>query len=177
MKITNPIFRFTTYSFSPYVDDMPTDFGKDGFDDDLETRVPGGGSGGLLDLDDEETRIKGNLEYDDIDGEGSHTEFDIPESGTLGLLWVTGGVRRGKIYQIRDGDILGKKEGNLYLDDPKVSTPHCRFRLEKTKFILWDCGSKNGTFVNNKRIRCAIELSENDVIKIGDIQFIFKIMV
>ena len=102
--------------------------------------------------------------------------FAVPELGTLAILWVKEGERRGKIYKIQEGDILGKRDGNLILDDPKVSTPHCRFRMENEKFVLWDCGSKNGTFVNGKRITCATTLQENDQIKIGDITFVIKIL-
>lgn len=173
MKI-NKIFRYTACAFSPHDDDLPTEDWSSGggLEDDLETQVPGGKGGGFSSSDNDETQIGRGGFVDEFDS----TMLDDPEIGTLGILWVVDGVRRGKIYKIRDGDILGKREGDLYLDDPKVSTPHCRFRIEKKKFVLWDCGSKNGTFVNNKAIRCATTLKENDLVKIGDNTFVFKMI-
>jgi len=130
-------------------------------------RRPYGGSG-----EEEDTALGSSSFLREMD----QTMLDIPELGTLGLLWVLEGYRRGKIYKISEGDLVGKKEGKLILDDPKVSTPHCRFRIEKNKFVLWDCGSKNGTFVNGKRITSVTTLEENDQIKIGDVVFVFKVM-
>lgn len=169
----NPLFKFTAQSFAPFEDDMPTQVGGrgGGVNDNLDTQVPGGG-GGYADMDAGETQIDSERIIDGID----NTVLDVPETGTLVILWVLEGERRGKIYKIRDGNVIGKREGDFYLDDPKASTPHCRFRLEKKKFVLWDCGSKNGTFVNNKQIRCATELEENDLIKIGDTVFVLKVM-
>lgn len=169
----NSLFRFNAQFFAPFEDDSPTQVpgGRGGYDDDMETQVPGGG-GGFSNTDLEKTRL-GNGQ---LAGPGLNTIIDIPETGTLAILWVTEGERRGHIFKIKNGDVVGRRDGDFILDDPKISTPHCRFRREKKKFVLWDCGSKNGTFVNNKQIRCATELEENDLIKIGDTIFVLKVI-
>ena len=64
------------------------------------------------------------------------------------------------------------------MDDPKVSNPHARFRLndEDDGFVLWDFGSKNGTYVNDEKIAAATALKENDVVKIGDTEMVLKVL-
>ena len=159
-------------------DEAPTEIGRGmhpAFGEDEETDIGRRRQGGTMrpSLDDyAATELAGRTYMDNMD----ETLLDIPETGLLGLLWVVEGDRAGRIYKIHDSDIVGRRDGALILDDPKVSTPHCRFREENENFVLWDCGSKNGTFVNNKRIREATKLEENDRIKVGDTVFTIKIM-
>lgn len=172
-------FRGIECAFTAEGDELPTEIGTgmhQSFDDEDETDIGRGGlrSGGMRpSLDDYAATDLASRTYMERMDE---TLLDIPETGLLGLLWVVEGERMGRIYKIHDGDIIGKRDGALILDDPKVSTPHCRFREENENFVLWDCGSKNGTFVNNKRIREATKLEENDRIKVGDTTFSIKIM-
>ncbi|MGV8025609.1 MAG: FHA domain-containing protein [Anaerolineaceae bacterium] len=172
-------FRNTACAFASDEDELPTEIGSGmnrSFDDEEETKVSGGAfrNGRMRpSLDDyAATELASRTYMERMD----ETLLDIPETGLLGLLWVVEGERMGRIYKIKDGDIVGKRDGALILDDPKISTPHCRFREENENFILWDCGSKNGTFVNNKRIREATRLEENDRIKVGDTVFSLKVM-
>lgn len=159
-------------------DDLPTEIGR-GLSPNLEDEETRFGNnragGGGYSRDEDEfrpTELASRTFMDRMD----ETLLDIPETGTLGLLWVVEGDRIGRTYKLHDGDIVGRRDGALILDDPKVSTPHCRFRLEDEGFVLWDCGSKNGTFVNNKVIRCATILEENDRIRIGDTVFTLKVL-
>lgn len=161
-------------------DDLPTDLGSPqppsggGYsDDEAPTDLgPGRYQGGrFLDIDDEEqTQLGRHARIEDI------TELDIVPTGLLGLLWVRDGNRRGKTYQIKDGTTVGRREGDLMLDEPKVSNPHAKFRIEDDRFVIWDLASKNGTFVNGERIRAATPLNENDTIKIGDTVFVLKLL-
>lgn len=159
-------------------DELPTEIGggrQPSYGDEDETNIGGGyRPGGMRpSLEDYAATDLASRTYMERMDE---TLLDVPETGLLGLLWVVEGERKGRIYKIHDGDIIGKRDGALILDDPKVSTPHCRFREENECFVLWDCGSKNGTFVNNKRIREATKLEENDRIKVGDMVFSLKMM-
>jgi hypothetical protein len=125
----------------------------------------------FLDTDDDEDFNLGKLEMgEDI------TELDQVSTGMLGILWIKDGNRRGQIYKIKDSSVVGRREGDLILDDPKVSNPHAKFTIEDGQFTLWDFGSRNGTFVNGERIRAATLLKENDTIKMGDSTFIIKIL-
>jgi hypothetical protein len=161
-------------------DDLPTDFGaggavprKGGYDDEAPTDLGPKRRGGrrFLDIDDEEETNIGRLGMrDDV------TELDQVPTGTLGILWVKDGNRRGHIYKIKDSTVIGRHEGDLILDDPKVSNPHAKFTVEEGQFTVWDFGSRNGTFVNGERIRAATLLKENDTIKMGDSTFILKVL-
>lgn len=178
MAMNKDFFQGIACAYQSDEDDLPTEIGggkRHPFTEDEEVNYGGGFQPGNMrpSLDEyAATDLASRTYMEHMD----ETLLDIPETGLLGLLWVVEGERTGRIYKIRDGDIIGKREGALILDDPKVSTPHCRFREENESFVLWDCGSKNGTFVNNKRIRQATKLEENDRIKIGDVVFTLKVM-
>ena len=158
-------------------DDLPTDLGYDqpGLrhvldDDEAPTDLGAGRKGYGRFLDDEEETNLGRIVNDDV------TELDIVPTGLLGILWVQDGHRRGKVYSIKDGTVIGRKKGDMILDDPKVSNPHAKFTIEDDHFVIWDFGSKNGSFVNGERIRAATLLNENDTIKLGDTIFVLKVL-
>jgi hypothetical protein len=154
-------------------DDLATDLGGsparyDAYEDEAETDLGDSRrSRRFLDEDEEPTDF-----YDVAD----ETELFEEETGTIAILWVKDGHRRGHIYKVKDGTVVARSEGDIRLEDSKVSNPHARFRLEDDKFTLWDFGSKNGTTVNGERIRAATELKENDEIQIGESTFVIKIL-
>jgi hypothetical protein len=156
-------------------DDAPTDLGGGGGyspgygDAEAPTEIPGRRQG-ILDADDAEATDIGRGARDDV------TELESPQTVTLAMLWVKEGRRRGKYYPIRHGTVVGRKEGGLILDDPKVSSMHAKFNLEGADFVVWDFGSANGTFVNGKRIREAYVLEENDEVRIGETLFVVKLL-
>ena len=160
-------------------DDLPTDLGYSRpsaagrpmvdteAPTDLGPRHPKGER--FLDIDEGETDF-GRQVPDDF------TELDFEPTGLMGILWVKDGRRRGKIYPIEDDTVIGRKSGGLVLDDPKVSNPHAKFKVEEDQFVVWDFGSRNGTYVNGERIREATVLKENDAIKMGDTTFVLKVL-
>lgn len=159
-------------------DEAPTDFGdhrgRGRYDNSGEepTEIPGGGKRGrFLDEDEEETDY-GRGRHDELDV----TELESPNVVTLAMLWVKEGRRRGRTYPIKHGTVVGRKEGDLILDDPKVSGMHAKFNMEGDNFVVWDFGSVNGTYVNGKRIREATILEENDLVKIGETVFVVKLL-
>jgi pSer/pThr/pTyr-binding forkhead associated (FHA) protein len=164
-------------------DDLPTDLG--GYDHQTaptalpryeevgETEIPPHrkSTRGILDMEDEDATQLGRGRNED------ETELEHVTPGPLAMLWVTEGPRRGKFYPIRHGTKIGRREGNLILDDPKVSGLHAKFTMEGEDFYIWDFGSANGTYVNGKKIREAVLLEENDLVKIGDSIFVVKLLV
>ncbi|MDD2920803.1 MAG: FHA domain-containing protein [Anaerolineales bacterium] len=172
-------------------DDLPTDIYGGRTAPTLLPDEQGGGNGGdegatelpasrrsgrgILDYDEEEaTELprRGRGDDDELD----KTELAEPLSVTLGLLWVKEGSRRGRFYPVKQGTVVGRKEGALILDDPKVSSRHAKFTIEDDDFIIWDLASANGTYVNDKRIREATALYENDTIRIGETVFVIKLL-
>jgi hypothetical protein len=164
---------------APLEDDLPTDLGGGyggggavGYDEEGPTEIGPGrrASGRILDADDEESTQLGRGYRDDV------TEIDAVSSVVQAILWVKEGQRRGQIYKIKGDSIIGRSEGQIVLDDPKVSNPHAKLVIENDEYVLWDFGSRNGTFVNGERIRAATVLKENDTIKLGDRIFVLKIL-
>lgn len=160
---------------APLDDDMPTDLGAGpaggyGFDDDEAPTELGAGRGGpgFFDLEDEEATSLGKMQSLD------HTELEFVETGIQGLFWVKDGPRIGRVLIIKDGTVIARTEGDMVLDDPKVSNPHAKITFEDDAFTIWDFGSKNGTYVNGEKIRSATKMKENDTIKIGDTTFVLK---
>jgi len=158
-------------------DDLPTDLGgpyQEGSwlegDDPTELGKDRQAADGNFDDDVDPTDFSYEAQLDDA------TELEFVDMGALAILWVKEGNRRGQTYRIKDGATIGRKSGDVILDDPKVSNPHAKITLEDETYVLWDFGSKNGTTVNDERIRAATELKENDVIKIGDTVMVLKVL-
>ena len=155
-------------------DDLPTDLGAGAasFGEEAPTEIPSRRrQGRTLDPEeDEKTEIGKARRDDDV------TEIEFADKSMQAMLWVKEGNSRGRVYKVKDGSVLGRKDGDIVLDDPKVSNPHAKFVLENDTFVVWDFGSKNGTFVNGERIRAATTLKENDTLKIGDTTFVLKIL-
>lgn len=64
---------------------------------------------------------------------------------------------------------------DLWLDDPRFSRTHCELEpaLEGDGFVVVDLGSRNGTYVNGKRVLDRQPLAHRDVITVGRAQIKF----
>ena len=68
---------------------------------------------------------------------------------------------------------IGRDPANAcHLDDPAVSSRHCVIVGDGDRFVLRDCDSTNGTFINGKAASCA-DLNHGDEIQIGHARFRF----
>jgi pSer/pThr/pTyr-binding forkhead associated (FHA) protein len=69
---------------------------------------------------------------------------------------------------------IGRAETNtIVLPDACVSRHHARIDCTPERCVLHDCGSKNGTFVNGKRVQTHL-LAEGDEILVGDTEMRFE---
>src|SRR5262245_58937822 len=57
-------------------------------------------------------------------------------------------------------------ESHLILRDSRVSRAHARILVEGAQYVLEDCGSRHGTFVNGRRVKRAV-LANSDKIVFG----------
>lgn len=126
---------------------------------------------------------------------GSHTTLLV---GAVLMVLGLGGVAAAVLYWLgtrrRGLDIVDSnprldllplwvKEGStrvgrgaeceLVLDSHQVSRVHAIIEAMDGAFRLIDEGSRNGTYVNGRRVRQAQELREGDVIRFGDREFRF----
>lgn len=63
---------------------------------------------------------------------------------------------------------------DLQLDDPKASRNHAIVQHTGQGYYLIDIASKNGCFLNSKRISRPSELKNGDQFRIGDTKFVFS---
>lgn len=167
-------------------DDMPTDAGLP-----PQGATPHYQSGRSANEDDMETELpnykkkagRGFLDSDDIDetelphrGRDDETELDFETSTAMAILWVKEGHRRGQIFKISKDRMEIGREADLVLDDEKASKHHAAVVIEDGQFVIWDLASRNGTYVNNEKIRAATPLKENDIVKIGSTIFVVKVL-
>ena len=96
-------------------------------------------------------------------------------------------VRRSRFLLIRDEEelplgpgenILGRDEqASPRIDDDTVSRRHARLRITREDATIEDLGSKNGTFVEGKRVGVkAVRLSAEDEIQVGSVFLTFRVL-
>ncbi len=84
------------------------------------------------------------------------------------FLQIISGARQGLSVPLHTHRplVIGRRHGELILDDPMVSGKHCTIRYQDGGYILEDLGSTNGTLVNGKRVKVA-PLSPGAEITVG----------
>lgn len=86
-------------------------------------------------------------------------------------LLVVGGDLNGTLFDLLEPIVtVGRSpENTIALEFNGVSRHHFKLHVDVSGHILEDCGSKNGTYLNNKKVEQNNLLSKNDIIKIGSI--------
>lgn len=81
-----------------------------------------------------------------------------------------------QIKLIKDKAIIGRSNNaDIIVHSHKASRYHCEIYKENNTFYIRDLNSSNGTYINNVEIIGVQKLDENDVLEVGDINFIFGI--
>jgi DNA-binding winged helix-turn-helix (wHTH) protein len=63
----------------------------------------------------------------------------------------------------------------VWIDDPAVSRRHARITVAPDGVTIQDLGSKNGTYLNARRVRAAEELNDGDEITIGPAHLRYRV--
>jgi pSer/pThr/pTyr-binding forkhead associated (FHA) protein len=81
----------------------------------------------------------------------------------------------GKEHHLSQANIaIGRAvENDIVITSKRASREHARIYREGRKWVLEDCSSANGTFLNGERVFSAVDLRDGDRITIGDIQLKF----
>jgi adenylate cyclase len=84
-----------------------------------------------------------------------------------GRLWV---------HQLNEGETtIGRAQAGLVLDDARISRRHARFVRTGPAVTIADLGSRNGTFVNGRRLgEMPVRLASDDVLKVGDFTLVYE---
>lgn len=79
-------------------------------------------------------------------------------------------------YPIEDSLLIGRSlQAEIPIDSDRASRKHCLLSWLVDSFRLTDLGSANGTRVNNRDIGTGVDLSEDDVVSVGGIDFVFHL--
>jgi hypothetical protein len=92
-----------------------------------------------------------------------------------GWMVALNGQHKGEDFRLRSGkNVIGTAaDCDIVLTDKKISRKHATIRFEGGEFQIADLDSSNGCFVNDEKIQ-KHDLIDNDMIKLGDIEFEFK---
>ena len=79
---------------------------------------------------------------------------------------------------LRDGEnVLGRiREAVVCIPSTRVSRRHARIVVHGTSATVEDLGSKNGTYVGDRKIEGATSLVDGDTIRVGDAEFVFCVI-
>jgi CRP-like cAMP-binding protein len=85
------------------------------------------------------------------------------------FLMIERGLAGEQIYQLQSRLAIGRApESDIHLPDPSVSRQHALVYIDDEKAILEDMGSRNGTYVNEERVKKVV-LANGDVVRIGNV--------
>ena len=86
-------------------------------------------------------------------------------------LLIVGGDLNGTLFDLLEKEITAGRNSNnqIQLEFGGISRNHFKIVMEESTVVIEDLGSKNGTFVNNKKISGPTTLEKGDMIKIGSI--------
>jgi DNA segregation ATPase FtsK/SpoIIIE, S-DNA-T family len=105
---------------------------------------------------------------------GMRTAPHLPASKKVSLL-VTGGPLKGKVFPIEKPQVLiGRVEGDIVVEDSKISRSHCVLEIHGLAALLVDLDSANGTFVNGKKIACS-PLDHMSEFRVGNTTLMFAV--
>ena len=93
-----------------------------------------------------------------------------PKDVRFRLTWAEGraGLSEGEHVLGRDPDL------ELFLDSPGVSRRHALIRIAGEEATVEDLGSKNGTFVADRRLDSPTRIVDGDLIRVGSVQLTFS---
>ena len=108
---------------------------------------------------------------EDAGGEGEDEEGRTP-----GVFCRLVGPRRE--IDLHDGEnVLGRtRDAVVTVPSTRVSRRHARIVVRGGSATLEDLGSKNGTWVGDRRVEGAMSLSDGDTIRVGDASFVFRVI-
>ena len=73
-------------------------------------------------------------------------------------------------------NVIGREgDGIIVVKSSTVSRRHARITLDPSGAMVEDLGSKNGTYVNDRRLEVPTRIADGDQIRIGSLLFTFRL--
>lgn len=70
------------------------------------------------------------------------------------FLEVLDGIKQGSRFKLSSGQVIGRKTGDIVIEDEKISSRHAQVELDnKQQFVLNDLDSSNGIVSGNRRVK------------------------
>jgi pSer/pThr/pTyr-binding forkhead associated (FHA) protein len=83
-------------------------------------------------------------------------------------------ITQERIALYYDDNTIGRGENNhIAINDATVSTHHATITKRDSHYFVLDHHSKNGTFVDHKRVQSLTPLKNGQSLRIGEKEFIF----
>jgi DNA-binding winged helix-turn-helix (wHTH) protein len=100
-----------------------------------------------------------------------------PPAATLrrrALCWLCCGERT---FTLSDGEnVIGRaSDAAVHIDSKSVSRHHARITVDGVQATLEDLGSKNGTFIDGRRLDTPSELHDGEQIAVGKVLLEFRV--
>ncbi len=88
--------------------------------------------------------------------------------------WLVGSTAEVALFP--GENILGREgDGVIVVKSSTVSRRHARITLDAGGGVVEDLGSKNGTYVNDRRIESPTPVADGDQIRVGSLLFTFRL--
>ncbi len=89
---------------------------------------------------------------------------------------VVGSGEGARQHPVKGSVIIGRSaDVGLPIPDGKLSREHCKISFDGKFYVLQDLDSKNGTYLNNRRMKGAIPLRSGDEIRVGNTVLKFEL--
>ncbi len=95
-------------------------------------------------------------------------------SSTRVVILESPGMRSGATFFLTDQTVIGRSpECDIEIADNSVSHHHASISRDGASFKVQDLGSKNGTYMNQRKILGPTRVKHGDIIKVGKTTFEF----
>jgi DNA-binding winged helix-turn-helix (wHTH) protein len=115
----------------------------------------------------------------DVCLKGSGVDVGKKSSDRLGHRLPNYVITRGKRQFVLDRgeNLLGRDpEATVYIDHPSVSRRHARISIDSARAVLEDLKSRNGTFVDGRKIETPTDIHHGAIIGLGPITLTFVVL-
>jgi pSer/pThr/pTyr-binding forkhead associated (FHA) protein len=98
-------------------------------------------------------------------------------AGVTGVLLLPRAGGRAEVAAVRSVLTLGRElDCDVVLTGERVSRHHARVWTDGERFGIEDLGSRNGTYVNGRRLTAASELHDGDRLTFADVDVQFRLL-